>query len=69
MYSPFTESRHRECLKKAKNHLIFALNNIDYLEIAAEEVRLSRVEFEKIVGNIDNEEQLDFIFSKFCIGK
>ena len=51
--------------EKSKNHLIFALNNIDYLEIAAEEVRLSRVEFEKIVGNIDNEEQLDFIFSKF----
>ena len=68
-YNPFTEIRHQECLKKSKNHLIYALENIDSLEIVAEEVRQSKIEFEKIIGNIDNEEQLDFIFKTFCIGK
>lgn len=69
IYNPFTEIRHQECLKKSRNHLVCALNDIDSLEIVAEEVRQSKMEFEKIIGNIDNEEQLDFIFKTFCIGK
>ena len=67
--SPFTELRQIECLKKSNNHLICGLEKIDHLEILAEEIRLSRQEFEKIIGNIDDEEKLDYIFKKFCIGK
>lgn len=39
------------------------------LELAAEELRMARVELGKVTGAIDTEEVLESIFSEFCIGK
>lgn len=65
--------RHIECLKKAYNHLEKAYMNIqenfDFLEIFAEELRLTQNNLNYITGEFTNEDLLGKIFSDFCIGK
>jgi tRNA modification GTPase len=67
--TPFiTRSRYRDHLKLAISYLQDYLNNQDIV-LAAEDLRMSAREIEKISGKIDFEQILDKIFSSFCIGK
>ena len=68
-YSAFSELRQIEHLKKALRFLEVAYNLSSEIELLSEEIRLSIKEIESITGNIDYEEKLGIIFSKFCIGK
>ena len=68
-YSVFSEIRQIEHLKKALRFLEVAYNLSSQIELLSEEIRLSIKEIESITGNIDYEEKLGIIFSKFCIGK
>ena len=68
-YSVFSELRQIEHLKKALRFLEVAYNLSPQIELLSEEIRLSIKEIESITGNIDYEEKLGIIFSKFCIGK
>jgi tRNA modification GTPase len=67
-----TNARHVASLKK----LLFALNDIETGllqnvtgDLLALDIRQALHYLGTITGEITNEDQLDFIFSKFCIGK
>ncbi|MDR0571913.1 MAG: tRNA uridine-5-carboxymethylaminomethyl(34) synthesis GTPase MnmE [Rickettsiales bacterium] len=63
-----SQERHRIELKKT----ITYLKEIDFkqpLEIVAEKIRLATFALGQITGQINTEEILDRIFSKFCVGK
>ena len=67
-----TSSRHRDALQKAREHVHAALKGLamnmtgDFLSI---DLRASLNELGSITGEITNEDILDSIFSRFCIGK
>lgn len=63
--------RHVDALTRAKNHLIDAINAInDYsLDIVTIDINLAYSALGEITGNTTNEEILNAIFSKFCLGK
>jgi len=62
--------RHISELKKAAAHLKQAiLDESGGLEIRAEELRQASDHLGRIIGEVDVEDLLDVIFSKFCIGK
>ena len=65
----FTEVRQIEHLKKCLRFLKSAYSLYQKPDLCAEEIRLALREVESIKGNIDKEEKLGLIFSKFCIGK
>ena len=65
----FIEKRHFEHLKKMKKHLTLATENLNNIDIVAEEIRLSLLELENIIGKVEIEKKFDFIFENFCIGK
>ena len=52
-----------------KKHLILATENLNDIDIVAEEIRLSLLELENIIGKVEIEKKFDFIFENFCIGK
>ncbi|GAT76856.1 tRNA modification GTPase TrmE [Ehrlichia ruminantium] len=63
-----TSERQRVHIQNAVN----ILKNISFelpMELISEDLRLSVRELEKVVGVISNEEILDNVFGKFCIGK
>lgn len=63
-----TQERYRKELKKCIEYL----DAVDFdspIEIVAENIRLASFCIGKITGQINTEEILDNIFSKFCIGK
>ena len=67
-----TNARHVTSLKK----LSLALNDIETVlkhnitgDLLALDIRQALHYLGTITGQITNEDQLDFIFSKFCIGK
>ena len=67
-----TNARHVESLKR----LLYALNDVDMGlqnevtgDLLALDIRQALHYLGAITGQITNEDQLDFIFSKFCIGK
>jgi tRNA modification GTPase len=67
-----TNARHVESLKR----LLYALNDVDTGlqnevtgDLLALDIRQALHYLGTITGQITNEDQLDFIFSKFCIGK
>jgi len=67
-----TSSRHRDALLKAQEHVHSALQALDqnmtgdFLSI---DLRAALKELGSITGEITNEDVLDSIFSRFCIGK
>jgi tRNA modification GTPase len=64
--------RHFEVLKSAfikVNEIIVAIENKLSSDILAHHMREAMKELGRITGEIDSEEILDQIFSKFCIGK
>lgn len=67
-----TSSRHRDALQKAQQHVQSALQTLergmtgDFLSI---DLRAALNELGIITGEITNEDVLDSIFSRFCIGK
>ncbi|MFI3256497.1 MAG: tRNA uridine-5-carboxymethylaminomethyl(34) synthesis GTPase MnmE [Psittacicella sp.] len=77
-YNQFTEDtftarrRHLEHLKDVQEHVSLALSlldNHDYADIVAEELRLAQNSINEITGKFDSEDLLTNIFSSFCIGK
>lgn len=67
-----TSSRHRDALQKAQEHVQSALQALedgmtgDFISI---DLRSALNELGTITGEITNEDVLDSIFSRFCIGK
>ncbi len=67
-----TSSRHRDTLSKTRNHIHSALKALhdgltgDFLAI---DLRAALHELGTVTGEITNEDVLDSIFSRFCIGK
>jgi tRNA modification GTPase len=67
-----TSFRHYELLSKARSHLesgISILQTTEDLEIFAEELRLTSICLEELLGKVTTEDVLGIIFSKFCVGK
>ena len=67
-----TNARHVAALEKVKeslNDIIDGLNNHLPGDLLALDIKRCLHYLGEITGEITNEEQLDYIFSKFCIGK
>lgn len=67
-----TNARHYQSLQKVSDNIIAIRegmkNNISG-DLIAIDIRQCLYYLGEITGEISNEDQLDFIFSKFCIGK
>jgi tRNA modification GTPase len=64
--------RQKECLEKAMSALLKAeelLRSNAYPELVCLELATARREFEALLGRGNDEELLDRIFSRFCVGK
>jgi len=67
-----TNARHLEALQQMKlsiTNIIEGLNNKIPGDLLAIEIRTCLFYLGEITGEITNEDKLDYIFSKFCIGK
>ncbi len=67
-----TNARHFEALEKLNNTLKEVRNGMDQSipgDLLAIDIRQCLHYLGEITGEITNDDQLDFIFSKFCIGK
>jgi len=67
-----TNARHFQALEKVSSSIIAIQNGIDQRlpgDLLAIDIRQCLHYLGEITGQISNEDQLDFIFSKFCIGK
>ena len=67
-----TNTRHENALINAKNSIINALENIKMessLDLIILEVKQAWLELGTITGETSNEEIINTIFSKFCLGK
>lgn len=66
-----TNSRHVDCLTRAKNALLTAHQNLKShtLDLIAIDLNEAYYSLGEITGNTSNETILDAIFSKFCLGK
>ena len=67
-----TNARHYQSLQKVSNNIMAIRegmkNNVSG-DLIAIDIRQCLYYLGEITGEISNEDQLDFIFSKFCIGK
>ncbi|MFB0509659.1 MAG: hypothetical protein ACETVX_04125 [bacterium] len=63
-----TNRRHIEALKRTKESLS-RVQNENYLETIAHEIRTALDAMGEITGAVTNEEILNRIFAQFCIGK
>jgi tRNA modification GTPase len=67
-----TNARHYHALQKVQHSLkdvVAGLENKIPGDLLALDIRQSLQYLGEITGEITNEDQLDYIFSKFCIGK
>lgn len=67
-----TNTRHYEALReidKSLGDIKDGLNNKIYTDLLSLEIRNCLHHLGEITGEITNEDRLDYIFSKFCIGK
>jgi tRNA modification GTPase len=67
-----TNARHYHALKEVQSSLADVLAGLDANipgDLLALDIRRSLHYLGEITGEVTNEDQLDFIFSKFCIGK
>ncbi len=66
-----TNTRHIECVKRAKEHVHNALQlfTSTTMDIISGEIRSAWLALGEVSGNVSNETILDRIFSKFCLGK
>jgi len=67
-----TNARHLQSLqqiKKSVNEILLGLDNQLSGDLLAIEIRTCLFHLGEITGEITNEDKLDYIFSKFCIGK
>ncbi len=67
-----TNARHYEALQHVQNTLqaiLTGLNNRLSGDLLAPDIRQCLYHIGEITGDVSNEDLLDFIFSKFCIGK
>ncbi len=67
-----TNIRHYEALRRSSESLVFALDSLrqgSSSEFIAVDIRASLDSLGEIIGIVTNEEILNSIFSKFCIGK
>ncbi|HBD42577.1 MAG TPA: tRNA uridine-5-carboxymethylaminomethyl(34) synthesis GTPase MnmE, partial [Bacteroidetes bacterium] len=67
-----TSSRHRQALMEAQAHIQSAIQGLDQSlpgDLIAIDLRGAIQQFGLITGAISNEDVLDSIFSRFCIGK
>ena len=65
-------ARHTHALKDALSALVDGLQKLDnheFSELVAADLRSAIEGFSQVVGKIDNEAMLDKLFQKFCIGK
>lgn len=63
--------RHLEALKRAKEHLLKAIETLkqQQLDLSAEDLRVAHLDLQEITGSFSSEDLLNKIFSNFCIGK
>jgi tRNA modification GTPase len=61
--------RHLAALTEASQRVEFAADNMQRLELAAEELRLAQEALSAITGEFTADDLLGVIFSRFCIGK
>ena len=64
--------RHYECLKKAKENLLKAnesAKNKMSGEFISVDIRNAENDLAEIIGDVTNDDILNNIFTKFCIGK
>jgi tRNA modification GTPase len=67
-----TNVRHLQSLQQIKNSVLEILQGLDNQlpgDLLAIEIRTCLFHLGEITGEITNEDKLDYIFSKFCIGK
>jgi tRNA modification GTPase len=67
-----TNARHLQSLqqiKKSVNEILLGLDNQLPGDLLAIEIRTCLFHLGEITGEVTNEDKLDYIFSKFCIGK
>ena len=67
-----TNARHQQALVEVRHALLEVLDGLDNNvpgDLLALDIRRSLHYLGAITGEITNEDQLDYIFSKFCIGK
>jgi tRNA modification GTPase len=67
-----TNTRHVEALEKVLQFIVLikeGFANRTPLDLITSDIRTCLYYIGEITGEISNEDQLDFIFSKFCIGK
>jgi len=67
-----TNTRHLAHLKKINDHLVSIQQNIQAnlsTDLIAPDIKLCLQHIGELTGTITNENVLDYVFSKFCIGK
>ena len=66
-----TNTRHIECIKSALAHLKKAIKifNSTTMDIISAELKAAWSDLGEVTGTTANEDIIDKIFSKFCLGK
>jgi tRNA modification GTPase len=67
-----TNARHLQALLKMKESLTAIINGLDQNipgDLLSIEIRTCLFHLGDITGEVTSEDKLDYIFSKFCIGK